>query len=127
MEILPGEVARVDVAVSRSWTFKAGQYLYLYIPALGLWTSHPFSVAWTSPDGSETSDKSISDNSLDTLCDGPQQTTMSFLVKGRDGFTRKLLNKARKEKDGPLRVTAFAEGPYGTHLCHSSGLGLLLT
>lgn len=113
MEILPGEVARVDVAVSRSWTFKAGQYLYLYIPTLGLWTSHPFSVAWMSPDGTETSEKCNSDDSLDTLCDGPQRTTMSFLVKGRDGFTKKLLKKAQRAKDGPLKVTAFAEGPFG--------------
>lgn len=115
MELLPGEVARVDLAVSRSWTFKAGQYLYLYVPTLGLWTSHPFSVAWTSPHGTDSSEKSVLDDSLDTLCEESQRTTMSFLIKGRDGFTKKLLSKAVREKDGPLKVTAFAEGPFGMY------------
>lgn len=113
MEVLPGDVARVDVAVSRAWKFKAGQYLYLYMPTLGLWTSHPFSVAWTSTDCAEASEKHSSGDSLNILLEGPKQTTMSFLVKGRDGFTKKLLKKARRSDEGLLEVTAFAEGPFG--------------
>lgn len=119
VEVLPGDVARVDVAVSRAWKFKAGQYLYLYMPTLGLWTSHPFSVAWTSTDSTSESEKRDSGDSLNTLLDGPQQTTMSCLVKGRDGFTKKLLNKASRSEEESLGVTAFAEGPFG--MCGNLG------
>lgn len=113
MELLPDDVARVDVAMIRTWKFKAGQYLYLYIPSLGLWTSHPFSVAWASTDCADLNEKRSSSGSLNTLVGGLQQTTMSFLIKGRDGFTKKLLRKAHRSTGGILKVTALAEGPFG--------------
>lgn len=110
-------MARVDVAMARTWNFKAGQYLYLYIPTLGLWTSHPFSVAWTSTDRTDVNEKRSSGDSLNTLIGGPQRRKMSFLIKGRGGFTKKLLKKARKTTGGTLNLTALAEGPFGRFTC----------
>lgn len=127
VEVLPADVARVDVAMARTWKFKAGQYLYLYIPSLGLWTSHPFSVAWTSTDRADVNEKRSSGDSLNTLIGGPQRHKMSFLIKGRDGFTKKLLKKARKTTGGSLKVTALAEGPFGgLHSLSSYGTVLLI-
>lgn len=40
--------------------------------------------------------------------------TMSFLIKGRDGFTKKLLRKAHRSTEGMMKVTALTEGPFGT-------------
>ncbi|KAE8353220.1 ferric reductase NAD binding domain-containing protein [Aspergillus coremiiformis] len=127
VELLPGDVARVDVAMARSWTFKAGQYIYLYIPTLGLWTSHPFSVAWTSTDRRSPTEKRGSNDSLGILLGGPQRTVMSFLIKRRDGFTRKLLEKASNSIEGRFTASALVEGPFdGLHSLSSYGTVLLI-
>ncbi|GFF59051.1 putative ferric-chelate reductase [Aspergillus lentulus] len=127
VELLPGDVARVEVAVSRPWKFKAGQYMYLYIPSLGLWTSHPFSVAWTSSDRMTTSEKRDSSDSFNVLLGGPQRTTMSFLIKRRDGFTNKLLRRVHSSEEGKFNATALAEGPFGgLHSLASYGTVLLI-
>jgi predicted ferric reductase len=121
VELLPGDVARVDVSMARSWTFKAGQYMYLYIPSLGLWTSHPFSVAWTSTDRMNFNEERNSNDSLSILLGGPQRTIMSFLIKRRNGFTQKLLEKVTKSMEGRFAATALVEGPFGMHMNASIG------
>ncbi|EAW11758.1 ferric reductase family protein [Aspergillus clavatus NRRL 1] len=127
VELLPGDVARVEVSVSRPWKFKAGQYMYMYIPSLGLWTSHPFSVAWTSSDRTISGEKRDSSDSFNVLLGGPQQTTMSFLIKRRDGFTNKLLRKVHGSEEGRFKTTALAEGPFGgLHSLASYGTVLLI-
>ena len=45
VEALPGNAVRVSVDMARPWTFKSCQHAYLYMPAIGLMESHPFSVA----------------------------------------------------------------------------------
>lgn len=112
VELLPGDVARVDVALARSWTFKPGQYMYLYMPSLGLWTSHPFSVAWTD-DRTNLTEKRGSNDSLSILLGGPKREVMSFLIKRRDGFTNKLLEKVNKSMEGRFTASALVEGPFG--------------
>ncbi|KAF9887705.1 hypothetical protein FE257_009658 [Aspergillus nanangensis] len=127
VEILPGDVARVDVALARSWAFKAGQYMYLYVPSLGLWTSHPFSIAWTSADQTSFTDKRRSNDSFSLLLGEPERKTVSFLIKRRDGFTRKLLDKVDKSNEGQFSAMALAEGPFGgLHSLSSYGTVLLI-
>ncbi|KAL4884251.1 ferric reductase like transmembrane component-domain-containing protein [Aspergillus karnatakaensis] len=127
VELLPGNVARVDVAVARTWKFKAGQYMYLYIPSLGLWTSHPFSVAWTASEETSVADKRDSSDSFNLLLNEKPRTTVSFLVKRRDGFTCKLLRKAIDSEECQFRATAFAEGPFGgLHSLASYGTVILV-
>ncbi|KAJ5566138.1 Riboflavin synthase-like beta-barrel [Penicillium sp. DV-2018c] len=114
VEVLPGSVVRVDVAVARAWRFRPGQYMYLYMPCLGLWTSHPFTVAWTSRSGSTSEDeKRSSSDSLRALVGRSQTTTMSVLIKGKDGFTKKLIKKAEESPEGRVEAMALAEGPFG--------------
>ncbi|KAJ5335150.1 Riboflavin synthase-like beta-barrel [Penicillium brevicompactum] len=114
IEALPGSVARVDVAVSRAWRFRPGQHMYLYMPRLGLWTSHPFTVAWTSTSGTAAlSEKRGSTDSLRALIGGSETTTMSVLIKGQDGFTKKLIQKAEDSAEGSIKAMALAEGPFG--------------
>ena len=114
VEVLPGSVARVDVAVARAWRFRPGQYMYLYMPCLGLWTSHPFTVAWSSTSESlDVNEKRGSGDSSDALTGGSPTTTMSVLIKGQDGFTKKLLRKAEDSPEGRIQAMALAEGPFG--------------
>ncbi|KAJ5750148.1 hypothetical protein N7533_007176 [Penicillium manginii] len=135
VEALPGSVARVDVDVSRAWNFRPGQYMYLYMPCLGLWTSHPFTVAWSSG-GTNTLnmvEKRSSSDSFAALLGGSETVTMSVLIKGQDGFTKKLLDKVEDSPEGRIKVTALAEGPfggihslasYGTLLLVAGGIGI---
>ncbi|KAB8221527.1 ferric reductase NAD binding domain-containing protein [Aspergillus novoparasiticus] len=126
VELLPGDVARVDVALARSWTFKPGQYMYLYMPSLGLWTSHPFSVAWTD-DRTNLTEKRGSNDSVSILLGGPKREVMSFLIKRRDGFTNKLLEKVNKSMEGKFTASALVEGPFGgLHSLSSYGTVLLI-
>ncbi|OJJ42843.1 hypothetical protein ASPZODRAFT_28925 [Penicilliopsis zonata CBS 506.65] len=113
LEFLPGSVVRVDVVMARPWSVRAGQYAYLYVPSLGLWTSHPFSVAWSGRERSAGSEKRSSNDSFNALLGGKEQTTVSFLVKKRGGFTRRLLEKVERSVDCRLDVAALAEGPFG--------------
>lgn len=135
VEALPGSVARVDVDVSRAWDFHPGQYMFLYMPCLGLWTSHPFTVAWKSNNSDSLSfhEKRSSSDSLAAILGGTQTTTMSVLVKGQDGFTKKLLEKAEDSPEGRIKAMALAEGPfggihsltsYGTLLLVAGGIGI---
>ncbi|KAJ5780717.1 hypothetical protein N7457_005877 [Penicillium paradoxum] len=128
IEVLPGSVARVDVAVARAWRFRPGQHMYLYIPSMGLWTSHPFSVAWTSTsDSLGLDEKRGSSESLKALTGGSQTTTMSILIKGQDGFTKKLIQKAEDSSEGRMKAIALAEGPFGgIHSLASYGTLLLI-
>ncbi|OQE18874.1 hypothetical protein PENFLA_c020G01723 [Penicillium flavigenum] len=128
VEVLSGSVARVDVAVARPWRFRPGQYMYLYMPCLGLWTSHPFTVAWSSTSESlNVNEKRGSGGSSDALTGGSPTTTMSVLIKGQDGFTKKLLRKAEDSPEGRIQAMALAEGPFGgIHSLGSYGTLLLI-
>jgi FAD-binding domain len=124
IQVLPGETARVDITIVRPWKFKAGQYMYLYIPALGLWTSHPFSVAWESveqPYGSfnstaqsEKSGSSSIKSMLSVTKQEKNKRTVSFLIRKRGGFTKKMLKSVGLAHGQPRRLLALAEGPFGT-------------
>lgn len=47
VEALPGDALRVSFKVARPWKAQPGQHIYVTIPSVGLWTSHPFSIAWS--------------------------------------------------------------------------------
>ncbi|KUJ20996.1 ferric-chelate reductase-like protein [Mollisia scopiformis] len=110
VEALPGNACRVTVDMARPWTFKAGQHAYIYMPAIGLWTSHPFSVAW-SEEAEKLDSEKLAMNRQDILA--MQKTSMSFIIRERTGFTKKLFKKAEAAPDGKFTTTIFAEGPYG--------------
>lgn len=113
VEALPGDAARVTIRMARPWTFQPGQHLYLYMPKLGLWTSHPFTIAWSDK---EYHMKPLSiDDKLPSARQDMTQTskTMSLIIRRRTGFTDTLYKRALKAPEGVFNTTAFVEGPYG--------------
>ncbi|RDW86345.1 ferric reductase family protein [Aspergillus mulundensis] len=124
VEALPGDAMRITLKLSRPWTFEPGQHMYLYIPAIGWWTSHPFSIGWSDTEDAMSDEKSLPVSSRDAY--GPQTTTVSLLVRRRTGFTDKLFQRAVNAVDCRVSLTAFAEGPYGSiHSMDSYGSVLL--
>ncbi len=100
-------VLQVDVTVPRPWHVEAGQFVFLSIPSLGIFTGlrgHPFMICWWERDG--------------------KGLKISLLVKSRSGFTAELDRHAntkltRKEEEMKLprpankKLLAFIDGPYG--------------
>ncbi|KAK5563294.1 hypothetical protein LTR43_011117 [Exophiala xenobiotica] len=121
VEVLPHYALRISIKCPRPWSFRPGQSLYLTLPTIGLWTAHPFSVAWSGEPG--TLDSTLSTGSQ---CVGGQyfdqkivyrsetstEKVMFLIIKTRSGLTKKLWRRATKA-DRPLQTIALIEGPYG--------------
>ncbi|KAK3899129.1 ferric reductase like transmembrane component-domain-containing protein [Staphylotrichum tortipilum] len=123
VEALPGNACRVTVTMARPWAFKPGQHAYLYIPSIGYWQSHPFTVAWSDesdhPDGEK-----LPIRRQDVLA--AKKTTLSFIIRGRTGFTGTLYNRAAAQPEGKLVTRCLVEGPYrGSSRLHSYGTVML--
>ncbi|KAL1982833.1 hypothetical protein VTN96DRAFT_833 [Rasamsonia emersonii] len=122
VEALPGDTLRVSLRMARPWKFRPGQHLYLYVPSVGLWTSHPFSVAWSEGQETLSEDKGIVMTRQDLLA----TTTLSLLIRRKKGFTDRLYKRAAGSTFGRVSLKAFAEGPYGgLHSLDSYGTVLL--
>ncbi|KAJ5784814.1 uncharacterized protein N7503_010026 [Penicillium pulvis] len=125
IEAMPGDAMRITLRLARPWKFRPGQHIYLYIPAIGLWTSHPFSVGWSEDEDKMSDEKSLPMAHQD-LIGAPQQTTLSLLVRRRTGMTDKLYQRAADAMGGRITLRAFAEGPYGNiHTMDSYGTVML--
>lgn len=123
VEALPGNACRVTVEMARPWTFKPGQHAYIYMPSIGLFTSHPFSVAWSEEAEGLDPEKGAM-NRQDIL--EMQKTSISFVIRARTGFTKTLYKKAEAAPDGKLVTKCYPEGPYGgMHMMHSYGTVML--
>ncbi|KAM0334061.1 hypothetical protein ACHAQA_001081 [Verticillium albo-atrum] len=123
VEALPGNAVRVTVSMARPWTFKPGQHAYMYMPSLSYLQSHPFSVAW-SEDAEDPSTEKLTMNRQDIL--EMRKTTMSFVIRGRTGFTNTLFQKASACPRGQMQTTCMIEGPYGElHSMNSYGTVML--
>ncbi|OBT62377.1 hypothetical protein VE03_08429 [Pseudogymnoascus sp. 23342-1-I1] len=124
LEALPGNAVRVTLDVARPWGFTPGQHAYLYMPSIGLFTSHPFSVAWSQEEEDPLAGDGLAGNRQDVLA--IRKTTMSFVIRARTGFTNTLLQKAEAAPEGKMFTRCFVEGPYGgAHLMRSYGTVVL--
>lgn len=140
VEALPAEACRVTFNLVRPWKFVPGAHVHVYLPALSLWSSHPFSLAWAEQrprnpalSGSEKDKPQwhmAKDDSLKKLPAGsiseiefgesPQMSCISVVMRARTGMTRSLYNKASKSPNGIITMRGGIEGPYGGHESLSS-------
>ncbi|OOF99774.1 hypothetical protein ASPCADRAFT_203576 [Aspergillus carbonarius ITEM 5010] len=124
IEALPGDAMRITLKMARPWAFHPGQHIYLYIPSVGWWMSHPFSVGWSEAEEFPAGEKGIPMTQQDLV--SLKKTTISLLVRRRTGFTDKLFQRAQKSTGGRVSLRAFAEGPYGSiHTMDSYGTVML--
>lgn len=112
VEALPGDAIRVTLRIARPWKFEPGQHVFLYIPAVGWWTSHPFSLAWSDDEQDRYTEKGLPMDRSDVLA--MQKSTMSLIIRRRTGFTDTLWRKAERAPSGRFTTSAIVEGPYGT-------------
>ncbi|CAF9939347.1 hypothetical protein IMSHALPRED_001306 [Imshaugia aleurites] len=130
VEILPGDAMLVTLRLVRPWTFKPGQHIFLTMPSIGLWTSHPFAIAWSDAPAQQLRPRDLekgpqpSIQTTDTLA--LPQTSISLIIRRRAGFTQHLHRKALDTIDHRISLPAFVEGPYGgTQTLRSYGTVML--
>ena len=137
IETLPGDAIRADIQLARPWKFRPGQHMFITIPSVGLWTSHPFSIAWSAENKGISEDpekgtiavenvttKTVTSINSDVLA--THKTYVSAIIRRRDGFTQKLFKKVAAAPNSRLVANAYVEGPYGgQHKLHSYGTVLL--
>lgn len=120
VEAMPGEACRVTFDVQRPWRHTPGCHVYAYLPAVSMWMSHPFSVAWSevrpTPYPSLEDEKLPSNKSDLGIPDVNRTTTsISLVMCKRTGMTAKLYNKAKASPTGIITMYGAVEGPYGGH------------
>lgn len=121
LEALPGDMVRITITPSRPWNYKPGQYIYLTIPSVCMWTAHPFSIAWSdTPDPTLRRKGSIGTQSTteqDVEKAYEPYQTFSLVIRARDGFTKRLFAYTLRHTPASLghrvSVRALVEGPYG--------------
>ncbi|KAF7717925.1 Uncharacterized protein PECH_002671 [Penicillium ucsense] len=95
--LLPQGAVKVTVPTRMRW--RPGQYVYLSVPSVALFQSHPFTIA------SLCSDDFPSEY-------GEEYRDCTLVFRPMGGFTRRLAHQALI--NGPLHTySAFLEGPYG--------------
>ncbi|EXJ91148.1 hypothetical protein A1O1_04257 [Capronia coronata CBS 617.96] len=127
VEALPGDACRVTFQLPRHITIRPGSHVYVYIPAISLWMSHPFSVAWTNIESEPPVGRSplpLSPKTPTTLerqsfgrrfSVSKAPTSVSLIMVARTGMTRQLYQTARRAPNAKLYLNGFLEGPYAGH------------
>lgn len=118
VEAMPGEACRVTFELQRPWRYRPGCHVYVYLPSISLWMSHPFSIAWC--DKRPTPYLSLEDEKLPQTksdLDIPNETrtatSISLVICKRTGMTATLYDKAKASPTGVITMTGAVEGPYG--------------
>lgn len=128
VEALPGEACRVTIDIRRPWVWKPGCHVYIYLPAISLHQSHPFSVAWCDqhPTIATQEDEKLPAFKGDLAQPGNSRTTVSLVIHKRTGMTAKLYDRAAAAPNGKLLLKGVVEGPYGSlESLHSYGTVVL--
>jgi len=95
VEVLSSDT--MQISLHRTMTWKAGQHAYLIMPTISylVWEAHPFTIS------------SVPNT------DGRRENDLVFIVRARDGFTKRLLSHIQKEGKRKSTVECAVEGPYG--------------
>ena len=130
VEAMAGDALRITISPARPWRFFPGQHAFITIPSVGLWTSHPFSLAWSNAERHPSLDdfeKGLPENRHADETHLPLgRASVSFVVRRRAGFTEKLYQKALHGPSSQVTLNALVEGPYGgLHSLQSYGTVLL--
>ncbi|KAK8211120.1 hypothetical protein BKA81DRAFT_386092 [Phyllosticta paracitricarpa] len=123
IEAMPSEAVRVTIDLVRPWYHRPGSHVHLYVPSIGGWSSHPFSVAWATPSAAQVNFEDeklglpMTERSNDTDLTRPHlpMRSIGLVCRAREGFTRSMYDRACKQPNGILTTMGMIEGPYGGH------------
>lgn len=114
VEAFDTDACRVTFDLARPWKPRPGTHVHVYLPTVGLWSSHPFSVAWSERIEMQELQRVIT-GKTELPTSSSTRTTLSLIMRARSGMTRKLHTRASKSANGVIALRAYVEGPYGGH------------
>lgn len=116
VEALPSEACRVTFDLARDVDIYPGSHVHAYLPTISLWSSHPFSVAWTRKYAtSDPSTEKLPTSEVDLTNEDKNRVSISLIMRARTGMTRSLFDKASRTSNGTFSTWGAIEGPYGGH------------
>lgn len=117
VQALPGAegACRVTFKVHRPWKHKPGCHVFIYLPSIAMWMSHPFSIAWYDTTLREYNKEELPLDNSEVEHTLPQRKSneISLVIAARSGMTKKLFDKASKAPGAQITISGFLEGPYG--------------
>ena len=75
VEALPAEACRVTFDLARPWQWQPGCHVHAYLPAVALWSSHPFSIAWAEKRSTNGSPREIE---MEKIPVNPRSNSIAF-------------------------------------------------
>ncbi|EPS38646.1 hypothetical protein H072_7598 [Dactylellina haptotyla CBS 200.50] len=92
--------------------WRAGQHIYLSIPSLRPFESHPFSIsnAYEAPPAPGKEYKELGD----ITAPHTGSRDLHLLISSRAGFSKQLHRKCSPAANAPVVLKAFIDGPYGS-------------
>ncbi|KAF3940023.1 hypothetical protein ABW19_dt0205875 [Dactylella cylindrospora] len=97
--------------VKMKW--RAGQHIYLNIPALRPFEAHPFTIS-NSYEGTASHTSSKEYKELGQSVSSSNKRDLHLLIRSRFGFSKQLHKKCTPGANAPVLLTAFIDGPYGS-------------
>ncbi|CBQ73125.1 conserved hypothetical protein [Sporisorium reilianum SRZ2] len=120
VQLLPGKTLRLTLRTPNKMSWKPGQWVYLNVPSVRFWESHPFTIASAHdadfPVATEFVDADAEKGLAHAQKVKGEERTMVLLVRCRRGFTRHLWNFVAKKRQMQIQAAADAQhgaGVYG--------------
>lgn len=118
-EVLPSRVTKLGFAAPKGWQHRAGDYLFIKIPALAHGEWHPFTIS-SAPDRIQPGVWAVTPGTPGSTGRSPDEITLH--VRSLGNWTNALYELARaRERAEPGNVRpllARIDGPYGTPSAH---------
>jgi NAD(P)H-flavin reductase len=115
VEALPGNACRLTIHMVRPWTPRPGCYVHLYMPKLALWSSHPFSIAWSDIIPPPELPGPVTEKAPIRLPVPETSNTIHLVCRARTGFTLEMYRRAAASEGATFTTWGAVEGPYGGH------------
>lgn len=112
-QLLPGKTLRLTLRTPNRFAWLPGQYINLCIPQVGFWQSHPFTIASAYNAGFPSSTLFSDDDNMEQgLVDKTEgeERTIVLLVRARRGFTLRLWEHVRREREKQIRAIEVQTG-----------------
>ena len=120
VQLLPGKTLRLTLRTPNKVSWKPGQWVYLNIPSVRFWESHPFTIASAHDADFPVTTEFVDADAETGLAHAQkvkgEERTMVLLVRCRRGFTRTLWNFVAKKRQMQIQAAADAlhgAGVYG--------------
>ncbi|KAJ1032917.1 hypothetical protein NDA16_000196 [Ustilago loliicola] len=126
-QLLPGKTLRLTLRTPNKMSWKPGQWVYLNIPSVRFWESHPFTIASAHdadfPVATEFVDADAEKGLAHAQKAKGEERTMVLLVRCRRGFTRYLWNFVAKKRQ--MQIQAAADAQHGSGMYGMPGTAMV--